>query len=61
MVGSAWIEYIKDQANRKYSDDYLIRMQQKYVYQTPETKEALLYREIFNKFFKGCEKNGVLY
>ena len=55
-VGSEWIEYIKEQANRKYSEDYFNRMQEKYVYQTPETKEALLYREIFNKFFKGCEK-----
>ena len=55
-MGFEWIDYIKDQANRKYSEDYFNRMQEKYVYQTPETKEALLYREIFNKFFKECEK-----
>lgn len=55
-VGSAWIEYIKGQADKKYSENYFEKMQKKYKYQTPETKEALLYREIFNKFFKDCEK-----
>ena len=31
-------------------------MKKTYVYQTPQTKEALLYREIFEKYFSKCEK-----
>ncbi|MAT63256.1 MAG: asparagine synthase B [Dehalococcoidia bacterium] len=55
-VGSEWITHIKEKVEQKYSNDYFKRMQAKYVYQTPQTKEALLYREIFNKFFSNCEK-----
>ena len=55
-VGNQWISFLKEQASKKYTDDYFEKMQQVYTYQTPKTKEALLYREIFTKFFKNCEE-----
>ena len=55
-VGNEWIEYLKHQSSKKYTDEYFEKMKSAYTYQPPQTKEALLYREIFNKFFKGCEK-----
>ena len=55
-VGNEWINYLKENANKKYTDEYFEKMKNIYTYQPPQTKEALLYREIFNKFFKGCEK-----
>lgn len=55
-VGSKWIDYLKTSANKKYTDVYFEKMKKVYTYQTPQTKEALLYREIFTKFFKGCDK-----
>ncbi len=55
-VGNEWIKFLKEKANKKYTDEYFKKMQSVYQYQTPQTKEALLYREIFTKFFKDCEK-----
>lgn len=59
-VGNEWINYLKTVANKKYTDKYFQLKQQEYKIQPPQTKEALLYREIFNKFFKQCD-NTVFY
>jgi len=55
-VGNKWIDFLKQQASKKYTDEYFKKKKELYTYQTPQTKEALLYREIFNKFFKNCEE-----
>lgn len=55
-VGNEWIEYLKSVAEKKYSDSYFKTKQDTYTFQPPQTKEALLYREIFNKFFSNCDK-----
>ena len=55
-VGNEWIESLKNHAEKKYTDSYFEKMKKTYVYQTPQTKEALLYREIFEKYFRKCEK-----
>ena len=48
-VGDGWID-----ALRKHTESY--RTPQRYAYQTPKTKEALLYRRLFDKHFPHGEK-----
>ncbi|MAJ81518.1 MAG: asparagine synthase B [Legionellales bacterium] len=55
-VGNKWINYLKEKSNKKYTDEYFKKMQEKYIFQPPQTKEALLYREIFQKFFNNCDE-----
>tara|TARA_B100000902_G_scaffold397015_1_gene459542 strand:- start:3944 stop:5554 length:1611 start_codon:yes stop_codon:yes gene_type:complete len=55
-VGNQWINYLKSMSEKKYTDAYFQTKQAQYTFQPPQTKEALLYREIFNKFFINCEQ-----
>lgn len=53
-VGFSIVDGLKDYANQKYSDQELEHGQKKYEYHCPpKTKEALLYREIFEEYFPG--------
>jgi asparagine synthase (glutamine-hydrolysing) len=47
------VDYLKEFADSKYSDQDLIAAKEKYPYGTPFTKESLLYRDIFEKHFSG--------
>jgi len=50
-VGYNWIDGLVAYANQTISDDEMIDLQALYPYNTPETKEALLYRRMFEKHF----------
>lgn len=50
-VGYGWINTLIATANKKYSDDEFIALQKKYVVNPPSSKEALMYREIFETIY----------
>lgn len=52
-VGHSMVDYLKEYANNLYSDDEFNEKIKKYDYCTPFTKESLLYREIFEKYYPG--------
>lgn len=47
----SWYESIKEYAEAEYTDWELVEAQAKYTHCPPFTKEALLYREIFEEFY----------
>ena len=47
------VDYLKAYAEEKYSDDDVAAAKNKYPHGTPFTKESLLYRDIFEKFYPG--------
>lgn len=52
-VGYGWIDGLKAYANRRVSDDDFARAPERFPYNTPLTKEAYFYREIFAGLFPG--------
>jgi asparagine synthase (glutamine-hydrolysing) len=46
-----WIDSVKEFANNMYSNEAFMLGQSKYSFNTPDTKEKLLYRDIFNDHF----------
>lgn len=52
-VGHSMVDYLKKYAEEKYTDDQFISLSQKYTHAAPFTKESLLYREIFEKYYSG--------
>ncbi len=52
-VGHSMVDYLKEFAEAKVSDQELAGAKAKYPHGTPFTKESFLYREIFEKHFKG--------
>ncbi len=50
-VGHSLVDYLKEYAEDKYTDDDLLNAKDKYSHCTPFTKESLLYRDIFEKFY----------
>ncbi|KAJ2779604.1 asparagine synthetase [Coemansia javaensis] len=50
-VGYSWIDSLKDWAARRVSDDAMAAAAQRFPHDTPATKEAYLYREIFEQHF----------
>ncbi len=52
-VGHSMVDYLKEYAERKYTDKEYESMCEKYVYARPFTKESLLYREIFETYYPG--------
>ncbi|MFV0394969.1 MAG: asparagine synthase B [Coprobacillaceae bacterium] len=50
-VGHSMVDYLKEYANKLYSDNELETSKNKYSYCTPFTKEPLLYRDIFESFY----------
>jgi asparagine synthase (glutamine-hydrolysing) len=55
-VGHSMVDYLKEYAEGLYSEDALKKASEKYPHGTPFTKESLLYRDIFEKHFKGQGK-----
>lgn len=55
-VGHSMVDYLKDLADQKYSDEDVKNAKKKYPYCTPFTKESLMYRDIFESFFPGNAK-----
>lgn len=52
-VGHSMVDHLKAYAEAQYSDEDLVQAKSKYPYATPFTKESLLYRDIFEKFYPG--------
>jgi asparagine synthase (glutamine-hydrolysing) len=52
-VGHSMVDYLKEYAQGKYSEKDVEAAREKYAHGTPFTKESLLYRDIFEKHFKG--------
>ena len=50
-VGHSMVDYLKDYANNFYTDEEFERLSSKYTHSKPFTKESLLYREIFEKYY----------
>ena len=55
-VGHSMVDYLKQYANEYYTDEEYERLKSKYDFATPFTKESLLYREIFEKYYPGVAK-----
>ncbi len=52
-VGHSMVDYLKEFAEGKYTEAEVSAAREKYPHGTPFTKESLLYREIYEKHFKG--------
>ncbi|MDD6146264.1 MAG: asparagine synthase B [Oscillospiraceae bacterium] len=52
-VGHSMVDYLKEYAESQYSDGELEEKAGKYSHAIPFTKESLLYREIFEKYYPG--------
>lgn len=52
-VGHSMVDDLKEYAESLYSDEAYESLRQKYDFATPFTKESLLYREIFEKYYPG--------
>ena len=52
-VGHSMVDYLKEYAREAYSDEEFESLCMKYAYARPFTKESLLYREIFERYYPG--------
>lgn len=52
-VGHSMVDDLKEYAEQCYTDDEFRRRSARYTYCRPFTKESLLYREIFEKYYPG--------
>ena len=52
-VGHSMVDYLKEYAEGTYSDEEFESLCMKYAYARPFTKESLLYREIFERYYSG--------
>jgi len=50
-VGYSWIDSLRSYANEQVSDEQIKSAAYRFPYNTPQTKEAYLYRSIFHSFF----------
>lgn len=55
-VGHSMVDDLKEFAETKYTDNEFIEKSSKYEFAKPFTKESLLYREIFEKYYPGQAK-----
>lgn len=55
-VGHSMVDYLKEYAEVFYTDDEFEEKRIKYSHAKPFTKESLLYREIFEKYYPGQSK-----
>ena len=52
-VGHSMVDYLKEYAEGLYTDEEYEKKRKRYVHAQPFTKESLLYREIFEKYYAG--------
>ena len=52
-VGHSMVDYLKAYADSLYTDEEFEARRQRYTHAQPFTKESLLYREIFEKYYPG--------
>ena len=59
-VGHSMVDYLKEYAEDYYTDDEYLLKAKKYSSPTPFTKESLLYREIFEKYYPGQSRMSMV-
>ena len=52
-VGHSMVDHLKEQAESMYSDEEFEKRRAEYEHAMPFTKESLMYREIFEKYYPG--------
>lgn len=52
-VGHSMVDYLKEYAEKQYTDTEYKSRCESYIYARPFTKESLLYRDIFEKYYQG--------
>ena len=52
-VGHSLVDYLKEYAENFYTDEQFKTLSAKYTHAKPFTKESLLYRELFEKYYPG--------
>ena len=52
-VGHSMVDHLKEYANSLYTDEQFEERRSRYSFAQPFTKESLLYREIFEKYYPG--------
>ncbi len=52
-MGHSMVDYLKEYAESRYSDEEYEKAAAKYDFARPFTKESLLYRELFEKYYPG--------
>ena len=52
------VDDLKEYAEKYYTDEEYETLRQKYDFAQPFTKESLLYREIFEKYYPGQAEDG---
>jgi len=52
-VGHSMVDYLKEYAEKMYTDEEFKTLSKAYTHARPFTKESLLYREIFEKYYPG--------
>ena len=52
-VGHSMVDYLKEYAEKQYTDEEFEQKMQNYTHAVPFTKESLRYREIFEKYYPG--------
>ena len=52
-VGHSMVDDLKEYAEKFYTDEEFETLKSKYTHAVPFTKESLLYREIFEKYYPG--------
>ena len=52
-VGHSMVDYLKEYASEIYTDEEFDEKRRKYSHAAPFTKESLLYRELFEKYYPG--------
>ena len=52
-VGHSMVDHLKEYAEKFYTDEEFAEKRMKYDHAQPFTKESLLYREIFEKYYPG--------
>lgn len=55
-VGHSMVDYLKEYAEAYYTEEEFEEKRRKYTHAQPFTKESLLYREIFEKYYPGQGK-----
>ena len=59
-VGDRWIEGLKEHAELTYTEDR-DTWHKRFPFQTPQTREAFMYRSIFSELFGSCGEETVYY
>ncbi|MBO7520181.1 MAG: asparagine synthase B, partial [Clostridia bacterium] len=52
-VGHSMVDYLKEYAKTRYTEEEFVKGCKKYSHAAPFTKESLLYRDIFEKYYPG--------